>query len=121
VALRILIVDDDAGFLLAAADLLAERGFEVLGTAADAAQAMAAAVREHPDGILLDISLPGPDGYATAAALSRVCPSARIVLTSADVPGITAGTLRGCSAAAFVPKDDLAAADLRALFRRPGT
>jgi len=121
VGIRILIVDDDASFLGLAAELLAERGFDVLGKAMDADQALAAAIREHPDGILLDINLPGRDGFATAAALSQVCPSARIVLTSADVRNVAAEILRGCSADAFVPKEELATADLGDLFRPAGT
>jgi CheY-like chemotaxis protein len=121
VAIRILIVDDDASFLGLAAELLAERGFHVCGRAMDAAQALAAAARECPDGILLDVNLPGQDGFATAAALSAACPSARIVLTSADVRHVAAELLRGCSAHAFVPKEDLATADLAGLFSRAGT
>jgi two-component system response regulator DesR len=101
--------------------LLAERGFEVLGQAMDAAQALDAAIRGHPDGILLDINLPGRDGIATAKELAGACPSARIVLTSGDVRHITAKILQGCSAAAFVPKEDLALTDLGDLFRRGGT
>jgi CheY-like chemotaxis protein len=119
--MRILIVDDDTGFLGIAAELFAERGFEVLNIALNATQALAAATREHPDAILLDINLPGRDGFATAAALSQACPSAQIVLTSADVRDVTAQTLRECSAHAFVPKPDLATADLAGLFRRSGT
>jgi DNA-binding NarL/FixJ family response regulator len=118
VAVRILIVDDDTSFLGLAAELLAERGFEVLGQAMDAAQALDAAIREHPDGILLDINLPGRDGFATAKELAGVCPSARIVLTSGDVRHITAKILQDCSADAFVPKEDLALTDLGDLFRR---
>lgn len=120
-ALRILIVDDDASFLRLAAELLAERGFDVLGRAMDSAQALATTIRERPDGILLDINLPGPDGFATAAALSRACPSARIVLTSAGVRDVAADILRDCSADAFVPKEDLATTDLAGLFSRAGT
>ena len=119
--IRILIVDDDARFLGLAAELLAERGFDVLGKAMDAAQALDATIRECPDGILLDINLPGRDGFATAAALSEACPSARIVLTSADVRHVAAEILRGCSADAFVPKEELATTDLGDLFRRAGT
>jgi len=121
VAIRILIVDDDASFLGLAAELLADRGFDVLGKAIDADQALAATIRERPDGILLDINLPGRDGFATAAALSEACPSARIVLTSADVRRVSAEILRGCSADAFVPKEELATTDLAVLFRRSGT
>ena len=114
-------MDDDASFLGLAAELLAERGFDVLGGAMDSAQALAATIRERPDGILLDINLPGRDGFATAAALSRACPSARIVLTSADVRHVAADIVRGCSADAFVPKEDLATTDLATLFSRADT
>jgi DNA-binding NarL/FixJ family response regulator len=121
VGIRILIVDDDASFLGLAAELLADRGFDVLGKAMDATAALAAAIRECPDGILLDINLPGRDGFATAAELSHACPSARIVLTSADVRHVAADILRECSADAFVPKEELATTDLEDLFRRSGT
>ena len=115
-ALRILIVDDDAGFLRVASALLAERGFEIFDKAADAGEALDATTRGCPDGILLDVNLPGRDGFATATALSDACPSARIVLTSADVRHIAAEILRACSADAFVPKEDLATTDLGDLF-----
>jgi CheY-like chemotaxis protein len=121
VGIRILIVDDDASFLGLAAELLADRGFDVVGRATDATTALAATTRECPDGILLDINLPGRDGFATATALSQTCPSARIVLTSADVRHVAAEILRGCSADAFVPKEELATTDLDNLFRPAGT
>jgi two-component system nitrate/nitrite response regulator NarL len=118
VAIRILIVDDDAGFLGVAAELLAARGFEVIGRAGDAAQALAATTADCPDGILLDVNLPGHDGFATAVALAGACPSARIVLTSAEAGPVAAEVLRGCRADAFVPKQELATSDLAQLFRR---
>lgn len=115
---RVLIVDDSPHFRAVAAELLAARGFEVLLTAADGEQALAAAADGCPDAILLDINLPGPDGYAVAASLAAACPGAAIVLTSADVGQVPAENLRACNAVAFVPKQDLAAADLMALFAR---
>jgi DNA-binding NarL/FixJ family response regulator len=118
VAIRILIVDDDAGFLGVAAELLAARGFEVIGRAGDAAQALAATTADCPDGILLDVNLPGRDGFATAVELAGACPLARIVLTSAEAGPVAAEVLQGCRADAFVPKQDLATSDLAQLFRR---
>jgi CheY-like chemotaxis protein len=120
-AIQILIVDDDEGFLGVAAELLAERGFEVIGKVMDAPAAMAVTRGQCPDGVLLDINLPGRDGFATAQAISQACPSAQIVLTSASVPHLAAETLRDCRAHAFVPKQELATADLAGLFRRSGT
>ena len=118
VAIRILIVDDDPGFLGVAAELLAVRGFEVIGRVGDAAQALAATSADCPDGILLDVNLPGRDGFATAVALAGACPSARIVLTSAEAGPVAAEVLQDCRADAFVPKQELATSDLAQLFSR---
>ena len=116
VASRILIVDDSPRFRAVAADLLAARGLELFDEAAEGKQALAAVAGGCPDGILLDLNLPGPDGFAVAASLAAACPRARIVLTSADVGHVPASVLKSCGAIAFVPKQDLAAADLGVLF-----
>lgn len=116
---RILIVDDSPRFRVMAAGLLAERGFDVLATVEDGDQAQAAVTTQCPDGILLDISLPGRDGFAVAASLAAACPDTRIVLTSADYATLPAGLLQDCGVAAFVAKEDLTAADLERLFTRP--
>jgi CheY-like chemotaxis protein len=113
---RILIVDDSPDFRAVAAELLAARGFEVLGAAADGEQALAAVAGGCPDGILLDINLPGPDGFAVAASLAAACSGARIVLTSADAGQVLAQVLQTRGVVAFVPKQELAVADLRTLF-----
>ena len=115
----ILIVDDSAYFRAMAAELLAECGFDVLVTASDGEQALAAAGQLCPDGVLLDINLPGRDGFAVATSLAAVCPTARIVLTSADFARLPDGVLNSCAAVAFVAKEELAAADFRRLFRTP--
>jgi len=116
VAGRSLIVDDSPYFRAMATELLAARGFELVEDAVDGEQALAAVARECPDGKLLDLSLPGPDGFTVAASLAASCLGARIVLTSADADQVSAEVLKACTATAFVPKQELAVADLRALF-----
>jgi CheY-like chemotaxis protein len=116
VAFPILIVDDSPRFRAVAAELLTTCGFDRLEEAADGEQALAAVAGKCPGGVLLDICLPGSDGFAVARSLSVACPGARIVLTSADVDHVPAQLLHACAAVAFVPKQDLATADLRALF-----
>lgn len=116
VAGRILIVDDSPPFRAVAAELLTVRGFEVLDEAADGEQALAAVAGRRPDGILLDVNLPGPDGYAVAASLAAACAGSRIVLTSADVDHVPAEVLKACAAIAFVAKHELAVTDLGTLF-----
>jgi hypothetical protein len=49
-----------------------------------------------------------------------VCPTARIVLTFSDVDDVPSSVLRDCGATAFVPKIELATADLDGLFNPDG-
>jgi DNA-binding NarL/FixJ family response regulator len=120
VVARVLIVDDCAQFRVAVAELLTAHGLEVFGLAADGAEAIELTADACPDGILLDINLRGPDGFTVAAELAARCPSARIVLTSANVEGVANELLRASGASAFVAKDDLSGSDLTALFTPAG-
>ena len=117
-AIRILVVDDSPHFRDVAAQLLAARGFELFEEVADGERALAVVAADCPDGILLDINLPGLDGFAVAESLAAACSGARIVLTSAGVSHVPTCILESCAAVAFVPKDELVAADLESLFRR---
>jgi CheY-like chemotaxis protein len=112
----ILIVDDSPGFRTAATELLATWGFEQFDMAADGPQALAAVAGGCPDGILLDVNLPGSDGFAMAESLAAACPMARIVLTSTDADCAPPQVMATSAAVAFVPKQELATTDLRALF-----
>lgn len=61
--IRVLIADDQALIRSAVAALLrSEADIEVIGEAADGAEAVAAARREHPDVIIMDLRMPGTDG-----------------------------------------------------------
>jgi DNA-binding NarL/FixJ family response regulator len=120
VAIRILVVDDSPHFRNAVRELLQLRGLEVVDVAADGEDALAAVAGTSPDGVLLDINLPGRDGYAVAAAIASVRPAARIVLTSSDVDGVPTPVLAECGATAFVPKTELATVDLPRLFSGEG-
>jgi CheY-like chemotaxis protein len=114
-ATRILVVDDSAAFRRAAGELLTLRGFAVLAAADRAAAVDVVAAYGCPEGALVDVHLPGDDGVEVAAAVRLVCRSARIVLTSSDVDRVPDEDLARCGAVAFVPKDELAFADLQAL------
>jgi CheY-like chemotaxis protein len=120
VAIRVLVVDDSAQFLAAVAELLIERGFEVMGTATCLGQALVIVTGRCPDAVLLDINLTVSDGFTAATALAAACPGTAIVLTSANVGYVSAETLRATGAAAFVRKESLVAADLDQLFTLGG-
>jgi PAS domain S-box-containing protein len=68
--LRILVVDDNRDVAESLALLLESEGHQVL-TAYDGICALETARTERPDIILLDIGLPGLDGYAVAQALRQ--------------------------------------------------
>jgi PAS domain S-box-containing protein len=65
---RVLIVDDNVDAASTLAQALADIGHEV-GVAHDGPAAVERALRERPDVVLLDIGLPGMDGYAVARQL----------------------------------------------------
>jgi CheY-like chemotaxis protein len=115
-ACRILIVDDSEHFRRTAGELLAARGFEPLAAVGDGEAALVAISADCPDGVLLDINLPGRNGYAVATSIAATCPAVTIVLTSSDTENVPSAVLNACGATAFVPKIELAAADLEALF-----
>ena len=64
----ILVVEDDKKIAMALAMRLKSLGYEV-DAAADAVYAMNAAMRCRPEVVLLDINLPGGDGFVVADRL----------------------------------------------------
>jgi CheY-like chemotaxis protein len=107
----VLIVDDDPEFRRIAAELLAARGYRVVGEAATAAEGLTLASALRPDAVLLDFQLPDGDGLSVAARLGGDGGS-RVLLTSTDAGAATARQVRGSGAAGFVAKADLAEAPL---------
>lgn len=112
----ILIVDDDVPFSRAAAELLADRGFRVIGHATTAEEAVVQCRRLLPDAVLLDVRLPDGYGVSVVNALRSVVPAPRVVLTSSDSGAVVPEQLRVSGASGFVPKSQLAQLDLQALF-----
>jgi DNA-binding NarL/FixJ family response regulator len=98
VSIRLVIVDDHPVVRDGLRGMFAgDERFEVLGEAADGAEAIAAAERLRPDVILMDLRMPGQDGVSAIAELARRgVPSRVLVLTTYDtdsdvLPAIEAG------------------------------
>lgn len=64
----ILIVDDSASHCLSVAKILQRHGFEVL-RAKDAEQGLATAIERQPDVILMDVVMPGVNGFEATRLL----------------------------------------------------
>ena len=70
VAPKVLVIDDEEDIITYLVTLLEDNGFRGVGER-DATASMAAALRERPDLILLDIMMPGQSGLSLYRALRR--------------------------------------------------
>ncbi|MFD9030676.1 response regulator [Streptomyces sp. NPDC059567] len=102
---RVLIADDQAlirtGFRL----ILTTRGIEVVGEAADGAEAVAAARRLRPDVVLMDIRMPGMDGLEATRRILAESPRCKVLmLTTFDLDRYVYAAL-ALGASGFLLKD----------------
>jgi DNA-binding NarL/FixJ family response regulator len=102
---RVLIADDQAlirsGFRL----ILTTRGIDVVGTAADGAEAVAAARELRPDVVLMDIRMPNMDGLEAAGLVLAQNPGCRVImLTTFDLDRYVYAALEA-GASGFLLKD----------------
>lgn len=111
----VLIVDDHDDFRESARALLEAEGFAVVGVAGNGIDALAAAKRLQPEIVLLDIQLPGVDGFAVAEQLALGPDPPRVVLVSSRDASVYGARLRAARANGFLPKAELSGASLTAL------
>jgi DNA-binding NarL/FixJ family response regulator len=112
----IMLVDDHASFRASARWLLETEGYEVVAEAASGETALDVVCAAKPELVLLDIGLPGIDGFQTALAIRARCPSARIVLISSrDLCDLGLERVLACGAVGFVHKADLSRAAIAAI------
>jgi CheY-like chemotaxis protein len=121
----ILIVDDHQPFRSVARLVLERGGFQVVGEAAAGEGALEAVLRLRPDVVLLDIQLPGDDGFVVCNQIldadgqrdgdgaGTYAPV--VVLTSGRPASTFRRRLAASRAAGFIQKADLTASGLDAL------
>ncbi|MFD2717368.1 response regulator [Hymenobacter monticola] len=80
---RILIVDDSFYMRTMLKNMLTDAGYEVVGEAANGAQALEMAASTTPDLITLDVILPDNTGLDVLKNLRQIQPSAKVVMCSA--------------------------------------
>jgi DNA-binding NarL/FixJ family response regulator len=101
----VLIVDDHPVFRRGLRALIRASGFDVIGEAASATEAVALARRERPDIVLMDLGLPDQHGIETTAQLVAEHPGLKVVvITMFDDHDSVAAALRA-GAIGYVVKD----------------
>jgi DNA-binding NarL/FixJ family response regulator len=111
----VLIVDDHEGFRQSASALLEAEGFRVVGKAADGPDAVAQAERLRPDVVLLDIQLPGVDGFTVAKRLAALPDPPHVVLISSREASAYGQRLGETPTRGFLAKRELSGEALAAL------
>ena len=112
---RVLIVDDHPSFRASARVLLEAEGFDVVGEAADGAQAITEAGRLRPEVVLLDVQLPDIDGFDVAARLTGEGGGPAVILVSSRDGSDFGPLVTRSGARGFVPKAELSGDRVQAL------
>ena len=81
---RIIVADDHPLTRDALASLLGRNGFDVVGEAADGAEAIELASSTQPDLVLLDLAMPGMDGLTALPRLRAAAPGCEVVVLTAS-------------------------------------
>ena len=99
---RILVVDDDVALAEMIGIVLQNEGFEVI-FCADGSAALPQFQEHNPDLVLLDVMLPGMDGFDVCRAIRRVSDAPIVMLTARSDPS---DVVTGLEAGAddYVPK-----------------
>jgi DNA-binding NarL/FixJ family response regulator len=111
----VLIVDDHAAFRASARALLQAEGFDVVGEAANGAEAVKAVAVLRPEIVLLDIQLPDLDGLAVAEQLAVAPDAPAVVLISSRDAAAYGPRLLATPARGVIPQRGLSGEALAAL------
>jgi DNA-binding NarL/FixJ family response regulator len=108
---RVLLVDDQTLFRMGLARLLAEDGrVEIIGEAADGAEAVIQAAKLKPDVVLMDLKMPNLDGIEATRQIIEANPDVRVlILTTFETDNHVIQALKA-GAAGYVLKDSMAEA-----------
>jgi two-component system nitrate/nitrite response regulator NarL len=106
--LNVLIADDHDLFAESVQAFLSMEGINVVGRAANGAEAMELATATKPDVVLMDISMPVMDGFAAAEKIRDKLPGTCVLfLTGSNSPADVARA-RASGGSGYVTKDRIA-------------
>jgi EAL domain-containing protein (putative c-di-GMP-specific phosphodiesterase class I)/DNA-binding NarL/FixJ family response regulator len=104
-SIRVLIADDETEVRAALADLIgSEPSMELVGAAADAAEAIEMAQAHRPDVALVDVKMPSGGGPRAAREITRRSPQTRVLALSAYEDRTTVLEMLGAGAVGYLVK-----------------
>ena len=74
------VIAEDEALIRETIRLMLGREFEVLAALGDGRAAVAAAKKHRPDIVLLDISMPGINGFQAAQQIAECCPDVKVLM-----------------------------------------
>ena len=113
----VLIVDDHAAFRTLARTVLARYGFDVIAEAVDGEDALTVAERLRPEVVVLDVKLPGINGFEAARRLLAGPKPPVVVLVSTGEAADYGRLIGDSGASGFITKSRLSGDTLHAILR----
>jgi len=103
--IRVIVGEDDASVRQAVVEAIGrEAGMTMVGTAADAEEAIEVAARERPDVAVLDVKMPAGGGPRATREIGRVSPATRVVALSAHDDRVSVAEMLRAGALSYVVK-----------------
>jgi DNA-binding NarL/FixJ family response regulator len=120
---NVLIVDDQPAFRTQLRQMLTQAGLVVVGEAGDIPEAEAQALLLQPELAVVDVMLPGPNGFEGTRRLRTLLPGLRVIIVSAfgDRTQDFHRAAVEAGAEIFVLKDDLELCLVKSWGTRPNS
>ena len=90
----VIVIEDDEDTRDAFCDCLEAYGITILGKGTNGKEAIELYRKEKPDVVLMDVMMPGYDGFYGIKHILEYDPSAKIIMITADITGKTEGELK---------------------------